>query len=225
MLRPFIDEARQRHEQRPASPGVDLRTSEDGYRLEPPHSDLEAWLVQICDSFGTRSHSTYRVFLEQLAELCPLERDKDRNLIPSELHLNAALNIVSGVRPRNEMEAALAAEMVAIHFMMMKVSADTLRHGWTDTRTAGVAGKLARTFAMQCDALARLRGRVGKQVIKVRYERHDHRHVHVGEGGAKNGTQAQAPARPAACRSPEISPPLQGSDPARERMSGASCQG
>jgi hypothetical protein len=119
-------------------------------------------------------------------------RDETGERYPSELELNAALNIVSGVRPRNEMEAALAAQMVAIHFMTMKVSGQALGQNWIDPRSTAIAGKLARTFAMQCDTLARLRGRVGKQTIKVRYERHDHRHVHVEEGGAQNGTRAQA---------------------------------
>lgn len=115
------------------------------------------------------------------------------NRYPSELELNAALNIVSGVRPRNEVEAALAAQMVAIHFMMMKLAGSSLTNGWIDPRNAAITGKLARTYAMQLDILGRLRGRVGKQTIRVRYERHEHRHVHVGEGGLENGTQAQAP--------------------------------
>jgi hypothetical protein len=196
MLRAFIDEARQRHRQRPASPGVNVEPVADGYRLESPHRDLEAWAVQICDSFGTRSYSTFSIFLDQLAQLCTLVRDKNGELVPSELELNAALNIVSGVRPRNEMEAALAAQMVAVHFMTMRVASQALHTNWTDPRTTAIAGKLARTFAMQSDAMTRLKGRTGKQTIRVRYERHDHRHVHVGEGGAEKGTQGEAPCAP-----------------------------
>jgi len=56
-----------------------------------------------------------------------------------------------------------------------------------------IAGKLVRTFVMQTDALARLKGRTGKQTIKVRYERHDHQHVHVGEGALAKGTQGRTP--------------------------------
>jgi hypothetical protein len=225
MLRSFIDEARERHRKRPASPGVRIERSAKGYQLASPHRDLEAWAVQICDSFGTRSYSTFSVFLDQLSQLCESVRDEAGNLTPSELELNAALNIVSGVRPRNEMEAALAAQMVAVHFMTMKVSSDALRRGWTDARTAAVAGKLARTFAQQSDTLARMRGRTGKQVIKVRYERHDHRHVHIVEGGAKNGTQGQAPALAAARREIESGAPLQGPDEARDRVPGTGGQG
>jgi hypothetical protein len=132
------------------------------------------------------------VFLDQLAQLCTLVRNESGNLVPSELELNAALNIVSGVHPRNEMEAALAAQMVAVHFMTMRVASQTLHTNWTVARTTAIAGKLARTFAMQSDALARLKGRTGKQTIKVRYERHDHRHVHVGEGSQKRDPRRNA---------------------------------
>jgi hypothetical protein len=138
---------------------------------------------------ATRSYSTFSVFLEQLTQLCPTVRDKNGDSIPSELELNAALNIVNGMRPRNEMEAALAAQMVAVHFMTMRVAAQALQTHWIDARLTAISGKLARTFAMQCGTLARLRGRVGKQMIKVRYERHDHKHVHLGEGGHQKGTQ------------------------------------
>jgi hypothetical protein len=195
-LRPFIDQARQRHEKRPPSPGLVVEPAQNGsYRLEPPHRDFEAWEVQICDAFGTRSYSTYCFFLDQLAALCTAIRDENGDWRPSEQELNAALNIVSGVRPRNEMEAALAAQMVAVHFMTMKLAGQALGRSWIDPRTAAVTGKLARTFAMQCDTLNRMRGRVGRQTIKVRYERHDHRHLHVEEGGLKKGTQAHATAR------------------------------
>jgi hypothetical protein len=199
---------------------VALEPGPDGYRLESPHRDLDAWEVQICDAFGTRSYSTLSIFLDQLLELCPSFRDASGDLVPSELHLNAALNIVSGVRPRNEMEAALAAQMVAVHFMTMKVASEALRNGWTDARNAAIAGKLARTFAMQTDALARLRGRVGKQVIRVRYERHDHRHVHM-EGGGENGTQGHARAEPATSLAADAIPALPCSDTEGEALPGA----
>jgi len=227
-MRPFIDQARERHLQRPPSPGIALEPGPEGYRPESPHSDYDAWTIQICDSFGTRSYSTFCIFLDQLVELCPTFRNENGDQAPSELHLNAALNIVSGVRPRNEMEAALAAQMVAVHFMTMKVASAALGHGWTDARNAAIAGKLARTFAQQMDTLARQRGRVGKQTIKVKYERHDHRHVHVGEGGIEKGTQARTPTL-ATDRVPSIEhapgAAVQSQDPARDRVPGRRRQG
>ena len=45
--------------------------------------------------------------------------------------------------------------------MMMKLASQGQRHNYADPRTTSVAGKLARTFTMQTDALARFKGRIG----------------------------------------------------------------
>lgn len=219
LLRPFIQEARERHKSRPASPGVVVTPTKESYRLEAPHRDLEAWEVQIADAFGTRSYSTICVFLDQLSELCPTTFDGGSTRGPDALQLNAVLNIVNGVRPRNEMEAALALQMCAIHLMTMKMAAQGLAHGYVNPSDAALTGKLARTFAQQMDTLNRVRGKVGKQSIKVRYERHEHRHVHVGEGGSENGTRALAATHAIDCipaGQSESCAPLRSPDPERE---------
>jgi hypothetical protein len=90
------------------------------------------------------------------------------------------------------MQAALAAQMVAVHLMTMKVSERCLRgYGCADPNLLGVAGKLARTFAMQTDTLAKLQGReTSRQKITVSYEKHEHLHMHRGE--EEIGSQPQA---------------------------------
>ncbi len=61
---------------------------------------------------------------------------------------------------------------------------------------AALAGKLARTFTMQIEALAKLKGkrRSSKQTIIVKQEKHvhNHQHVHVHRGEEENGSQPQA---------------------------------
>lgn len=180
-LRPIVDEARERHKRRPASPGVRIEPGQNGsYRLGAAHRDLEAWEVQLCDAFGTRSGGVMWTFLDQLADLCGSQWSAEGEYWkPSEQELNAALSIVNGIRPKNEMEAALAAQMVAVHFMQMKMAAHALRGAYPDHRSASVAGKLARTFSLQMDTLGKARGKVGRQTIKVKYERHNHQHVHM----------------------------------------------
>ena len=104
------------------------------------------------------------------------------------------LNMIASIRPRNELEAALAAQMIAVHMMMMKTSAAALRTSWgTDPRFAATAGKLARTYAILSDTLNKGRGgrRSSKQTIIVRQEKHvhHHQHVHLGGGGPESGHQ------------------------------------
>ncbi len=192
-----------RHDKRLLSPGVAVdveKVSEFGYRLVAPHSDTEAWRAMICNALGTRSRATADTFLFQLAELCsqnwhPLD-DGGGEWCPDERDLNMILNFVAGVRPKNELEAALAAEMVAVHLMTMKLSAKALT-GQITAQDAAVASKLAKTFATQIDTLSRLQGRrpSTKQTITVRQQKHVHlhQHVHVTGGGSEIGSQAFEP--------------------------------
>ena len=104
------------------------------------------------------------------------------------------LNMVSSIKPKNEMEAALAAQMVAVHMMTMAVAERCLRvYACADPHLAAVASKLARTFAMQTEALGKLKGRkTSRQKITVSYEKHEHRHVHVRRGEEEIGSQPHA---------------------------------
>ncbi len=62
-----------------------------------------------------------------------------------------------------------------------------------DPHLAAVASKLARTFAMQTEALAKLKGRkTSRQKITVSYEKHEHQHVHVHRGEEEIGSQPHA---------------------------------
>ena len=63
-------------------------------------------------------------------------------------------------------------------------------------RDAALASKLARTFAMQCEAMQALKGkpRTAKQSIHVHKETHHHVHQHDAGGGAENGRRTRDPA-------------------------------
>ncbi len=195
-------QARARHERRHANPGVAIeieKVTEFGYRLESPHRDTEAWQAMICDALGTRSEATALTFLHHLVQLCdqnwhPDDKDGGGEWVPDECQLNMILNMVASIRPKNEMEAALAAQMVAVHMMTMSVAERCLRvYACADPHLAAVASKLARTFAVQSETLAKLQGRkTSRQKITVSYERHDHQHVHVHRGEEEIGGQPHA---------------------------------
>jgi hypothetical protein len=195
-VRPQIEKSIERHKRRPVSPGINVesRPTLDGYSLEAPHSDFDAWEAQICEAFGTRSESTARVFISQLVSLCSFD-DGDGKPRPNEAELNWLLNFISGSKPRNEMQATLLVEMAATHLMSMRIAASSLATGWIDPLRASSVAKLNRSFAQMADTYARQQGKGGKQKITVKYERHNHQHVHVhgGEGVSNFRTQVRAP--------------------------------
>jgi hypothetical protein len=83
--------------------------------------------------------------------------------------------MLGGIAPTNELEAMLAAQMIATHHLTMEVSRRALNAQDLPQYQAhgNLATKTARTFAAQIEALSKLR-RGGEQVV---------RHVHVNDGG------------------------------------------
>ena len=185
-LREWEQGAERRAFARPYPPGVMLEAAGlDEEHWTAPHSDSSLWTLQLADAFGTRSRAVIATFMRQLEALCGPTHwdDESRQWRLDENQFSAALAIVNSVKPRNEIEAALAAQMVAIHLLTMQVAARALKYDG-DTRTAATAAKLARAFTDQLAALKahRQRGRTAKQSITVRKELHQHIHYHRGEG-------------------------------------------
>jgi uncharacterized protein (DUF305 family) len=89
-----------------------------------------------------------------------------------EKNLNAALAAVTGIAPRDEAEAMLAAQMVGVHWLAMdllrKANDRALRND-----AGNLAVKLLRTFTAQIEALKRYRS-AGEQRVVVQ-----HQHVNV----------------------------------------------
>jgi hypothetical protein len=177
-----IKKARRATARRPYPPTVRKRSEGPGAGLVPSHTDGHGWKAQLAAAFGTRSGAVLHAFVDQLVGIV-----KDD---PGAVKLNAALAMISSMKPRTEMEAALLAQMVAIHWLFMDAAASTHKGN-----CKGIAAltKLARTFSMQMDTWSRLRGRTGRQNIKVKYERHNHQHVHMHGGVDENGGQAHVP--------------------------------
>lgn len=179
--------ARSRMMKRPANPGVMLEPKGEGWMLTAPHSDLALWELQIGDAFGTRSIAVIQIFLRDLKRLAGQAWDEDlQRWKADETELNAALAMVADIRPSNSIEAALAAQMVAVHWMQMRLTRDALnRGGMIMEKEAALAGKMARTFTMQIEALRGIKGRKRSttQKITVRKELHQHVHYHHDRGG------------------------------------------
>jgi len=187
-----------RVQKRPLSPGILYEQEGEHFYPTAPHNDIGLWELQIFDAFGTRSRSIVMTFLEQLRRLVPEVWVEGVGAPkPDETELNAALAMVADIQPRNVVEAALAAQMVAVHWLQMRLSAQALnRYGHAVIgQDAALAGKLARTFAMQLDTLAKLRGKqkASRQTIRVRKELHQHVHYHDHRGDTENDGQPHEP--------------------------------
>ena len=155
-------------------------------------------------------------FLAQLQALCT-DRYFDKTTGQWRLNENefsAAIALVYTIKPKNEMEAALAAQMVAIHLLTMKVTAHAITDHY-DNRMAATAGKLARTFAMQMDTLraCRTRSTTARQSIKVRKELHQHVHYHDDRGARETGGQPHERSSRAANQCAALPSPQPGGEP------------
>jgi hypothetical protein len=186
-----------RHERRPVTPPIEVVTENDRWTFSSPFraQDEDEWVALLFEAFGTRSEATFRTFTRQLAELCSTDwNDETKAWHPNEDELLAAVQIVRSTRPRNEAEACLSAQMVAVHLMQVKLSAQTLKYSLAEPRTCAIAAKLARTYAMQLETFAKLKGRGSRQRITVRkFSQHEHKHIHIHQGGSENGNQPHGP--------------------------------
>jgi hypothetical protein len=97
---------------------------------------------------------------------------------PEQAQLEAALALIAGVRPRNELEAALAVQVASTHAIALRLNRRLMKTDpvMKDFLDAGIiASKFMRAFAAQVEALSKLR-RPAVQVVRV--ER-----LNINEGG------------------------------------------
>ena len=168
-----------------------------------PHADAIGHSYHMLDALGTCSYDFENQVLGQVfGTLC----DRGQQY-PSEQAANAALAIIAGAEPSNEIEALLASQMAATHGLAMLLLSRTRKTD--DARVLEANGnlgvKLLRTFTMQAETLAKLR-RGGGQTVRV-----EHVHVHAGGqavvgnvaagGGAQPKIEEQPHAKPVAALS------------------------
>jgi ribosomal protein L12E/L44/L45/RPP1/RPP2 len=161
-------------------PRLHVSKSEKGLSITTEHRDGLAGKALLMEAIATTDADFFVGFVNQLAEAGGGEVDEQR--------LNFLLAVVKGIKPRDQMEAMLAAQMAAVHTAAMKSSrclaeADHLDHRDSAERTFN---KLTRTYVTQMEALKRYRTG-GEQTVTVQ-------HVNVGEGGQAivgNVTQGQ----------------------------------
>src|SRR5262249_43777230 len=158
-----------------------------GSVVYPAHSDDEGHEYRLADAFGTRSRQFVYSMLNGLGKATE-DHSLDYNFSPgspNQLAFNAALAVIDGVRPKDEIEAMLAAHMAVTNIVLLELVARTRgsiarpRYEGDGIKRLDVLGNLTnkfmRTYTLQFEALARKR-RKGEQNIRVK-------HVHVYDGG------------------------------------------
>jgi hypothetical protein len=134
----------------------------------------------VMEAIGTTDLDFYGGFVMQLAKASGREVDEQL--------LNFMLSVVKGIKPQDQTEAMLAAQMAATHLAMMKFSQQMADADCIEQRDSAERSfnRLARTFVIQMEGLKRHRGG-SEQAVMVGQ-------VNVGEGGQAivgNVTQVQ----------------------------------
>jgi hypothetical protein len=166
-------ELRTRREARAPAPKAKLQHAAGQVNVTHNHPDLPTWWNGILAAFGTTSGEFASHGLGMLLDATRVAHSKSVR----EEDANATLAAMTGIAPRDETEAMLAAQMIATHFAAMAAvrrlgQAESLRQ---QDSNGNIAVKLLRTYAVQMEALQRYRGK-GQQTVVVK-------HVNVHQGG------------------------------------------
>jgi hypothetical protein len=166
-----------------ASPAPRLKVlNENVVSISNDHPDGDIGSALLMEALGTADEDFLNGLLGQLANAGTQGRQFD------ERGLNFMVSIVKGIKPRDQIETMLAAQMAAVHMATMTF-ARRLAHVENIPQQDSAErafNKLARTFATQMEALKRYRTG-GEQKVTVQ-------HVSVSEGGqAIVGNVTQGP--------------------------------
>jgi len=142
-------------------------------RIAPAGVHADAAAARVMNAFGTTSNELAECLMTQIVNATHLQ--PPGTLVSAET-LNAALAAVTGIAPRDEAEAMLAAQMVSVHWLAMTM----LKRAALDQPSFEIydsivnrATKLLRTYTAQLEALKRYRS-AGEQRVVVQ-----HQHVNV----------------------------------------------
>jgi hypothetical protein len=167
---------------------------EDG-KVSIDHPDELTGFLLMQDALGTANGAFMFGLLGQLARTTSGEEKV------SETDLNFMVSVIKGIKPRDQVESMLAAQMAAIHMAMLKFVGHLPRIKTLPQQDAAerAINKFARTFAAQMEALKRYRTG-GEQKVTVQ-------HVSVSEGGQAivgNVTQGRREATPEGAATPPL---------------------
>ena len=167
---------------RSSAPNVSIRHEGETDVISLAQGDPVAAGVVVMDALGICEANFVNWYLSQIIEVAKPGARAD------EKATNAMLAGIAAMRPRDEAEAMLIAQMIATDELAMTFARRMKRTENIPQQDSAVNGltKLTRTFAAQMEALKRYRSG-GEQKMTVQ-------HVHVAEGGQAIVGNVSAPA-------------------------------
>jgi hypothetical protein len=152
-----------------AVPAPRVKLSSRGFAIDHPDPELGEQLM--IDTFGVGDRDAMHGILRQLVSASVNGRK------PDAVTLAFMISMMKSIRPRDAVEAMLAAQMVSVHVMAMRCAWQLANEGDIACQeSAGRAlGRLARTFPAQMEALNRYRNK-GEPAVTVQ-------NVSVRDGG------------------------------------------
>jgi len=134
---------------------------------------LDLYRVDLLSKYGTNDEDFLNLLINQIRTAITPQKTEDTLLL-----INGALAMYQGIKPIDEIECLLVAQMIATHCIAMEMLKRVMLKEQTfEGVDANVnrATKLTRTYTTQVEALRKYRTG-GKQTIQVQ-------HVNVNEGG------------------------------------------
>jgi hypothetical protein len=166
----------------------------NGRPLSFDHPDGKYGQVLLMEALGTADYEFFIGLLLQLTD------SSSRGGMVDERLVNFMLAVIKGIKPRDQIEVMLAAQMAAIHEAIMTFT-KRLAHVETipeQDSAERALNKLARTFATQMEALQRYRNG-GEQKVLVQQ-------VSVSDGSQAIVAGVMQPRREASHGAPDAQP-------------------
>jgi hypothetical protein len=162
---------KERLNDQPAAPRLKVEKSGKGTAVSIDHPNEDVGTRLLMEALGTADLDFCVELLKQVGQLAAGAGEVNAG------KLNFMLAVIKGIKPNDQLEAMLAAQMAGVHLATMTftqrlASAEDIPQQDSAERAVN---KLARTFTTQMDALKRYRTG-GEQTVTVQ-------HVSVGEGG------------------------------------------
>ena len=175
-----------RSERRPPTPTVHVENTDDGVanvRIGKKSNELE--FAQLTEALGIFDPTMLNGFLMQLGNAVSSGKDVDADAY------SFAIGFVKSIDPRDELEAMLAAQMVAAHVCALDSSRRFLSATTYEGKGAAerAMNKFSRTFSAQVETLKRHRQKAQQTVRVERVTVNDGGQAIVGsvEAGGSDG--------------------------------------